>query len=296
MPDLLRPLHHHDAENLADDDLRREARGHLARNAHLQVIAELITKLRSLGLSWWTPTFAREAWPARARMRWYAQRPDLRQQITSALTGLPTNTARRKSPEFQADLIEAAIDDGDVTVERFEAAFDPSDLASYGPAFEYWAQFRDRMPWEDDSPVHQKLVAWLMKALLSDRSGFDGNMARKPILTAWDVRTAIDARVWATRIPVEVRVAIDEARLRHERNRPREPFQARHELSIAVPEIITANVPLADLTQIIAAAERAMGYEALTDGVTNDNSSAEVLDLSAPQVPVTQLRPRMTGT
>lgn len=295
MSDLLRPLHHHDAENLADDDLRRESRNHLSRNAHLQVIAELVARLRSLGLSWWTPTFAREAWPARARMRWFAQRPDLRQQITTSLTGLPVNTARRKSAEFQADLIDAAIDDGDVTVDRFEAAFDPSELACYGPAFEFWAQFRDRMPWEDDSPVHQKLVAWLLKTLLSDRSGTDGNMIRKPILTAWDVRSSIDARVWATRIPVEIRVAIDEARLRHERSRPREPFQARHELAIAVPEVITANIPLADLTQIITAAERAMGYEALSEGVTNDNG-VDLLELATPQGPVTQLRPRMTGT
>lgn len=295
MPDLLRPLHHHDAENLTDDDLRREARGHLSRNAHLQVIAELLTKLRSLGLSWWTPSFARDAWPARARMRWLAQRPDLRQQVTSSLTGLPTNTARRKSPDFQADLIESAIDDGDVTVERFEAAFDPVDMVCYGPAFEFWAQFRDRMPWEDDAPTHQKMISWLIKSLLSDRSGADGNMSRKPILTSWDVRTSIDARVWATRVPLEVRVAIDEARLRHERNRPREPFQARHELSIATPEIISTHVPLADLVQIIAAAERAMGYEALTDGVTHD-PGADVLDLGTLAGPVTQLRPRMTGT
>ena len=61
------------------------------------------------------------------------------------------------------------------------------------------------------------------------------------------------------------------------------------------PELISTHVPLADLVQIIAAAERAMGYEALTDGVTHD-PGADVLDLGTLAGPVTQLRPRMTGT
>lgn len=38
-----------------------------------------------------------------------------------------------------------------------------------------------------------------------------------------------------------------------------------------------------------------MGYEALTDGVPHD-AGADVLDLGAVAGPVTQLRPRMTGT
>jgi len=114
------------------------------------------------------------------------------------------------------------------------------------------------MPWEEDSPVHQKLVGWLLRTLMSDRSSTDSEMTRRPILTAWDVRTAIDARVWQERMPLDVRAGIDEARLKHEKSRPREPFHARHELAIATPEIIAQNIPLIDLVPVIQAAEHGL--------------------------------------
>lgn len=295
MADPSRPLHHHDAENLADEDLRREARGYLARNAHLQLIAELLHRLRALGMSWWSAEACRGQWSALQRMRWYAQRPDLRQQITTSLTGLPPNTARRKGPEFQADLIDAVIHDGDLTVERFEASFDPSDLVVYGPAFEFWGRFRDVMPWEDDSPNHQRLMSWLIKALLADKSSIEG-LTRRPILTPWDVRSAIDTRVWQSRLPLEVRVAIDEARLRHERARPREPFQARHELSIAVPEILAANIPLAELSTLLVVAERNMGVEAQGDvAVPGDLLDAQPSNATSSIPAPMSLRVRMSA-
>ena len=85
---------------------------------------------------------------------------------------------------------------------------------------------RERMPWNEESPVHQRLGAWLLRTLLADRSGIEG-MPRKAILTPWEVRAAIDPMVWQTRIPADVRAAVDDARLRQEKSRSREPFTTR---------------------------------------------------------------------
>ncbi len=264
-----RALSHAEVEERDDEALRREARNHLAQSPPLQVVAELITKLRSLELSWWTPASARAMWPASMRMRWLKQRPDLRQAITTKLTGLPPKAARRFWPDEQASLIDAVVDNGDIEVDALEEAFDPLDLVVYGPAGQFWREFRERMPWEESSPAHQKLAAWLIRALTADRSSVDG-IHRKPVLSALDVRSAIHSAVWQARIPFDLRVEIDQARIKHERTRPREPFTARHELVIATPERIAENIPLSDLALIIERAETAMGFDEVDDAPTSD--------------------------
>jgi hypothetical protein len=60
-------------------------------------------------------------------------------------------------------------------------------------------------------------------------------------------------------MPLEIRVAVDDARLRHEKARPRDPFHARHELSICVPEQIVEHIPLAEIAPVFATAEKSMG-------------------------------------
>jgi hypothetical protein len=255
----LRGLCHDEVADRDDETLRREARAHLSQNAPLQVVSELLTKLRTFDLPWWTTGVTREAWPSVLRMRWLKQRPDVRQGITTKLTGLPPKAARRFWPDEQAALIDAVIDNGDVEERVFEEAFDPIDLVVYGPAKEFWSAFRERMPWEDDAPVHQRLIAWLIRALVMERTTVEG-LARRPVLSALDIRSAIDCAVWNDKIPFDVRVEVDQARLKHERLRPREPFSARHELAIVTPERIAANIPLADLTLIVERAEQAMGF------------------------------------
>ena len=256
----LRALSHAEVEERDDEVLRREARTHLAQSPPLQIVAELITKLRSLELPWWTPAVARAIWPATMRMRWLKQRPDVRQTITTKLTGLPPKAARRFWPDEQAALIDAVVDNGDIEVNALEEAFDPLDVVVYGPAGHFWREFRERMPWEESSQAHQKLAAWLIRALTADRSSVDG-LHRKPVLSALDVRGAIHSAVWQARIPFDLRVEIDQARIKHERSRPREPFSARHELMIATPERIAENIPLSDLALIIERAETAMGFD-----------------------------------
>lgn len=255
-----RSLVHVDAEKKEDETLRAEARAHLAETPSLQLVAELLAKLRVADPSFWSPNVLRERWSAAERMRWYRQRPDLRQSITTRLTGLAPKAARKKMPDFQAALIDSVVDEGDIAVRAFEETFEPTDLAVYGPAAGFWHAMRELFPWHDDAAAHQELAAWLLKALLADTSSIVG-LGRVPILTAWDLRTSIDGRVWHTRIPLEVRVAIDEARLSQERDRPGVPFHAQDDLVIAVPDIIAASVPLRDLAGVLDTAERAMGFD-----------------------------------
>ncbi|WP_437512284.1 hypothetical protein [Sorangium sp. So ce1099] len=256
-----RSLQHRDPDSKDDETLRREARVHLASEPALQLVAELIARLRELDLPWWTPVKLRERFGAVERMGWFRERSDVRQQITTSLTGLSPRAARRKTPDFQGALIDSVIDEGDITPRAFEAAFDPRDIAVYGPAGGYWQFFRESMPWDQDTPQHQEIVAWLLKALLADRSPFEG-IGRTPILTPWDVRTAIDGRLWQTRIPLEVRVAIDNARLKQERERPGVPFHADGELAIAGPDVIAANIPPREILPVVQLAQKAMRFDA----------------------------------
>ncbi len=237
-------LVHRDLGEGDDEARQKEARLFFGKSPHLQFLAELYDKLRGTAPTWWTPEHSREAWPAAVRMGWFAQRPDIRQRITTKLTGLAPGAARRFWPDEQATLIDAVLDSGDIAVAAFEAAFDAQDIVVYGLPTDVWARFRERMPWQDESEDNRRLVAWVLRALLADRT--NNNAPRgKPIIEAWDVRSAIDADAYQRHMPVEIRVAIDQARLKHERTRPREPFHARHELAIATPERPTSRGPRA---------------------------------------------------
>lgn len=305
MRDPIRPLSHHDASHADDEALRREARGYLARWGELQLVAELYEKLRTSSFEWWSFNFLRHAWPPHARLDWLRERADLRQTITCALTGLPKKTARHKSPEFQAELIESVLANGDVSDEAFDLAFAASDVAVYGPARDVWNEFRNRFPWDDDSIANQRFVAWLLRALLTDRSSLDGEASRKPILTPTELRVAIDPKVWHTRLPVEVRAAIDQARLKLERTRPREPFHARNELAIATPEVIAQNIPLGELLPVIAAADAALAFTSFvvnpapTSGVEATSGTWSIeppfSDVPAPRNSMPTISLRRTG-
>ena len=270
-----RPLQHREPDKKDDETLQKEARAHLAGEPALQLVAELIARLREVDVPWWSPLRLRDRWGAVERMRWFRERGDLRQRITSALSGLAQKAARRKTPDFQGALIDSVLDEGDITPRAFEEAFRPHDLAVYGPAGAYWHFFRESMPWDHDTPVHQELMAWLLKSLLADRSPFDG-IGRTPILTPWDVRTAIDGRVWHTRMPVEIRVAVDDARLQQERDRPGVPFHADGDLAIAMPEIIAASIPLRDLIPILVVAQKSMRFEPPRTGPKIENGKPGV--------------------
>jgi hypothetical protein len=276
-----------------DDRLAQLAAAHLTKSAPLQLVAELLTRLREMSFPWWTPEQLRRAYPARERLQWLTHRPDIRQRITTQLTGLAPRAARNKTPEFQAELIDSVIDEGDIGLEVFESAFEPMDLAVYGPAEDFFQLFRRRMPWEDDSTPHQDLIGWLVGAFLSDKCALDGS-PRTPLLSALDVRSSIDGAVWHTRVPLHVRVMIDEARFAAQRERPYEPFTVDRDLSIATPALIAASIPLKDLSGVIDLAAIAMGFDergGREHGARAATPSAEASDDGPGEVPAS---PRAT--
>lgn len=252
-------LNHGDAPK-SDEKLEAEASAHLAANAPLQLMTELLTRLRDMKFPWWTPEHLRVAYPAKDRLKWLAGRPDLRQRITTELTGLAQKAARNKTPDFQAELIDSVIDDGDIDADTFERAFEPADLVVYGDAADQWKLFRRRMPWDDDRTTHQDLIGWLLGALLADKSTLDGK-PRTPILSALAMRTGIDGRVWHSKIPIDVRVEIDNARFAALRDRPGEPFTAAQDLAIATPALLAASIPLKEFSNVLDLAGAALGFE-----------------------------------
>ncbi|MGZ3424549.1 MAG: hypothetical protein ACXVEF_22710 [Polyangiales bacterium] len=247
MPDL-KPLQHEAADKKDDQTLRREAEIHLAKHPALQVVGDLLVRLRARELSWWTADDMRALWPIRERMRWFRERPDIRAQIVTSLTQLPAKAARKKTPDFQADLVDSFLEDGDVTTKQCEEAFDGYDLAVYGPAAEFWRRFRERMPWHEEGKATQEIASGILRAIL-----------QHGLLSAIEIRSAIGPTVWQSKVPLDVRVAIDEARLRREKSG--EPFGATQELAIATPELLATHIPARDLLPVIEAATKALGWD-----------------------------------
>lgn len=71
------PLSHPSAGGQSDDALAEEATKHLAASPALQLVAELLQRLRAMSVAWWSPESLRARWSASERMQWLAQRPNL---------------------------------------------------------------------------------------------------------------------------------------------------------------------------------------------------------------------------
>jgi hypothetical protein len=244
--------------NLAKDGVReQEAKDHLARWPALQVMAEVLIELRVAGVLWWEPLRAGERWGIRQRLGWFEQRPDLREAIARSLTGLTLRNGLRRSVGFQAELIEAVADPIE-DAQRVEDAFDPRDLVVYGPVGELWDEAVGRIPWDTELPP--ALIERLLSVLLSERSFLLGT-TRPPILTPWDVRSAIGARPWQAHLPARVRALVDDARLEKELVEPGVPFTARDEIEIVTVGVLATCFPLRALRPVFSAAARIMGLE-----------------------------------
>src|SRR5437879_6324398 len=122
MAEFPKALQHATADN-TDAALAATAAAWYAASPALQLVAEVLSELHDRKLPWWRPARLRETWSAADRLRWLEARADIRQQITSGLTGLLARSSRSKTPDFQGELIDAAIDSGDTSVEEFETAF-----------------------------------------------------------------------------------------------------------------------------------------------------------------------------
>lgn len=210
-------------------------------------------------MSWWAAEGLCERWPIVERLRWFEQRWDLREQITRSLTTVTLRDARRRSVAFQAELIEATADPAvAVDARRVEEAFDPRDVVVYAPAVELWDEIVRRVPWDGEMPP--ALTEHLIALLLAEHGASLGT-TRPPILSPWQLRTAIDARAWQAHVPARVRAAVDEARLHKELVFPGTQFTARDELAIVTIKVLAANLPLCVLRPVFTAAARVMGLE-----------------------------------
>ena len=249
----------HQGEGATDEARAEEAKKFLAASPARQLVAELLERLRKSSAPWWSAESLRAKWPAFDRMSWLATRPDLRQKITSRLTGLAPKAARKKAPDFQAGLIDSVLDEGDIDARELDQAFSPEDLAVYGPIETFWRAFREALPMDAKDKEAEELAAWLLDALLAGVSGL-GSFSRAPILTPLDVRLAIDGTLWQTKLPVEVRVAIDRARLAHEKEQREPRFGASDELAFATSTVLAKTFTLRELEPVLVAAEKAMGF------------------------------------
>jgi len=264
---MVEPLIHNDSD-ASDDVLTKEAETYLAKSAPLQAMAQILSKQRELlleadadegasKLEWITLTELREAFPATTRMQAFKARPDIRQRITTKLTGLRPKAARSKDANFQASLIDSAIDDGDIDLAEFETAFDPTELVVYMDVSAYWKHFMDESLARiiaENTPREKNYFAFLLDVFLQNRGSL------KPILTHLDVRTAIQGETWQKRIPLDKHVAVDETRLEQERKTANKPFTAKQELEIVTLRVLVDSLDLTDLVPILHAAGEAMGF------------------------------------
>ncbi|MFH1078117.1 MAG: hypothetical protein V1745_02435 [Patescibacteria group bacterium] len=225
-----------------------EARKYLIAHAALRFVSDLIAALRENKLLWWTPAFLYKAFTPLARMCALSLRPDIRQAITLTLAGGKPVATRRKTPEDQAQAIVDVIDSREVTHEEFENEFRPDTLATYMDASAYVLLFLEKMPWDDNNEKHQRLVQGIIESLL-----------KHVILSHWDVMYAIDRKVWQTYVPIETRMAIDEARLLGERDK--KPLTAKEAYDIAnATQRISECIPVKDLRCVLEAGVKKMGF------------------------------------
>jgi hypothetical protein len=104
--------------------------------------------------------------------------------------------------------------------------------------------------------------------------------------------------VWNSRLPLDIRSAIDDARMERERNSPDDPFHAFDDLVIATPVVISTHVPLRVLARVLDVAERAMGFAAapVAANPKPGNLARVALTGSRAEAAVPVARPTADGT
>lgn len=245
----------HKNPKASDADLAKEAAAYLANAPPLQVMVELLEKLRALNVPWWSPKMLHDKIQTIERMTKLEKRPDLRQRITMALTGYPAKAAYRMPPEKQADLIDDVIKSGDRTEEEFELAFNVSEIVIYGDVPKLWELFRSQMPWDEDKPEHRDIVRSYIESCMNDKRG------GKPFLTNLDVLESIDGNVWYAKIPRDLHIQVDRARFKQERGSSApKAFSAKQVMEIISLETILKHLPPDDLIEVVKLGAKNMGF------------------------------------
>jgi hypothetical protein len=237
------PLRHADAASKSDEQLTKEADAFLQEHPPLQFVAECIDKLRELQVPWFSPERLREKFPARVRMMWLEQRPDLRQEITTKLTGLKAPLARKRDPERQAQDIDEAI--GLVcTPQDFEEAFVSTQLVVYGDARAIFAFINAHMPWKEQTQQHRDFAYTALQSLLDPRG-------KKPrIMEHLEMRMTLDEFHLQKHLPPDIRSIANKARFKYEKENPGKPFTAEMEFEYLKLRLLTTHLELIEIRKV----------------------------------------------
>ena len=253
----------------ADERLAAVADRHLTNNPEGQLIELLFTWIAEDRPAWLTPVDQRAIWPTEVRFEWLLARPDVRSRVVSTLTGISSGAARRLDPDVQIALVDAVVDNGDVTAEAWAAAFASHELAAHAPPGAVHPHIRTRFPWSEPPTDDSRnfLYAWL-EAVLSPGDG--NGRSRDPILTPLAFRAAIDPEAWQSHVPLPARAAVDAARIDAEQQGGQ--FTANDELGLVQLETLVEHLPHPALHAVVEAAERSLGddLEAFVHAVRSD--------------------------
>lgn len=284
---FVKPLVHNKPETKKDEELAKEAKSYFDQHPALQAQAEIWYRTLELIktpneqnkldiLPWWNLQYNRDTFTVTERMRCLAQRPDIRQQITTKLTGMKQKAARAMDANLQASLIDSAVDQNDITLLELEEAFDAQTWAVYLFKNTFWnALAKDALgkAVEANTAREKEFFAFMLDVFLKSRGTHDGKPL-KPILSHLDVRQAIDLETWIKRIPIEKRIAVDRARLDQERKNPKgQSMTALQEIEIVGLETIVGKIDLVDLVPVINKAGEAMGFVEITLDMTEGENA-----------------------
>ena len=247
-------------KDATDDVLAKEASAHFDQNPALQFQAEIFVEVRP----WLSSEVLHKIFPTLDIMTALADRPDLRQVLTTTLAGLKPKAARSKSPEKQAELIDDSLGCEDISLADVEQAIAPNVWAIYVFGNKFWEAFFNEVLADivsANGEREKKFITHFIDRSLLDRR-CDGKDL-KPILTHLDVAASLDPDTdskWQKLVPSEKLSAVNRARRAQERKNPRTAFTTKQEIGIISIKTIVDSFDLTDFVPMIKAAGDAMGF------------------------------------
>jgi len=273
----------------SDAELKQAAEQHLSRHAALQVVVEFLSALRSLDppeianqesrlthpVPELNPETRRELLPTKLRMAALEKRPDLRQIVVSALTGLPKNTVRDyMSLEDQIKLMDQVVEAKDRTARQFDIAFAPEDLALHIDGALILNKHWEKFQWKNDTDARRDLVASFIKSLLDKERGVDGGPEPlQPILTHREVLRAIGTELILDSLPKVLTHQIFDAWL--ELDEKDVAFRPQHFLDLATPRELVKYISLVELKRVVMLGIEKMGFVQVEDRSALEGAHAE---------------------
>ena len=239
-----------------DQDLATEAEKLFKRSRKLQFMAALITYTREHTFAWLTAVDLRTAFPTIMRMGWYKSRADLRMAVVHEITGLfPGKALYGMLLELQTNNIDAYVDAGDATPEKWDFAFKPEHIVVLGKPEMYWFLFRNRLPPESNDDAHKALFVFIVEQALAVVDGLE------PIITEVDVLNAFPPELLEEKLPLDKRSASRKERLAFQTAKPPKVYTAKNEyLDIGGVKMLVECINLCEFKELLNTIEGALGF------------------------------------